>query len=534
MGIIRRLALIIVILSAALVALGVFSYKELTLVQTTAITTKDSRVMQLRQAAAVELNVTRVSLQLRHAMLARTPAEAEAAYKDIADKRALIASILKDYEARIISPKGREVFSKIPALVDAFWIKGTRNLELIQQGHKDEAFAFLVDETIPARNHLLKALDTTVSYQTQALSDDIQNISNTINLTLLLQLSAFAAIFVMLIGFAWWLKQSLQQRIAQSGSIARATASGDLTIQRTEAIQDEFTPLMDSLHQMQLSLTHVVSNVRAAANSVSAASQEIAAGNQDLSSRTERQASSVQQTVSTMEQLNAMARQNADNAVQAKQLAAQASTIAREGGDAMEKVVSTMGDIASGSRKIAEIIEVIDSIAFQTNILALNAAVEAARAGEQGRGFAVVASEVRALAQRSALAAREIGSLIQSSTDQVQRGSELVSHAGATMHQVVESIQKVDHIMEDIRDAGTLQARGLQGINTAIESIDQSTQQNAALVEQSSASADVLRQRANELVQAVSVFRLMDQANHTAYAAAPQALDAARPLALPA
>ena len=513
MSIIKRLGIIIAVLSTAVIAVGAFSYAELHSVQETAIKTKDSRVVQLREAAAVELNVTRVSLQLRHAMLARTPAEAAVAYKDIQDKRELIASTLKDYESLIISAKGREIFDKIPPLVDAFWVKGEKNLALIQQGRKDDAFAFLVDETIPARNRLLQALEETVSYQTAALSEDIQDIGSTINLTLLLQLVSFAAILALLVAFALWLKSVLQRRLEQSEGIAKSVAAGDLTVQIADKSTDEFTPLLASLQQMQASLTQVVGNVRASAESVSNASTEIAAGNSDLSTRTEQQASSVQQTVSTMEELNATAAQNAENAEQAKALAARASQVALEGGDAMAKVVTTMHDIAQGSKKIAEIIALIDGIAFQTNILALNAAVEAARAGEQGRGFAVVASEVRALAQRSAQAAKEIGSLIHASSEHVERGSALVTHAGETINEAVESIQKVDSIMAEIRDAGSLQVRGLQGINAAVESIDRSTQQNAALVEESSASAESLRQRASELVEVVAVFRLSHEAS---------------------
>lgn len=514
MSIIKRLVVIIAVLASSVLAIGAFSYKELTSVRKIAIDTKDSRVAQLREAGAVELNVTRVSLQLRHAMLARTPAEAESAYKDIEAKRELIAGLLKDYESRIISTEGKKVFSKIPNLIENFWEIGVKNLELIRQGRKDEAFAFLVDETIPARNKLLAALEDTVNYQSNALSTDIADISETIKLTLTLQLGAFTAIIALLLVFALWLRHVLRTRIHQSCEVAMAVAAGDLAVKVIDENRDEFTPLLQALRQMQVELTRVVGDVRAAANGVANSSAEIAAGNHDLSVRTEQQATSVQQTVNTIEELNSVATGNAGNMEQAKSLASVATQVAIDGGTAMQKVVTTMNDIADGSKRIAEITEVIDSIAFQTNILALNAAVEAARAGEQGRGFAVVASEVRALAQRSAQASKEIGALIKASSAKVAVGSELVAHAGSTIGQVVESIRKVDQIMVEIRDAGTLQARSLDGIKSAVESIDRSTQQNAALVEESSAGAEGLRQRAEELVGAMAVFKLDVKSDH--------------------
>ena len=516
MSIIKRLGLVIAVLSAAVIAIGGVSFMELRSAQAAAIQTKDSRVLQLRAAAAVELYVTQVSLQLRHSILVWTPAEADECYKDIAARREAITQTLQDYERRITSDKGREIYSRIPPLVEAFWVKGDKNLAYVQAGQKDAALAYLVREMTPARNALVKALEDIIAYETQALDGDIQNVVDSVDLTLMLQLGAFLGIVASLLVFAWWLRRVLEGRIRQSGRIAQSVADGDLTVPVSDTASDEFTPLLAALQKMQTSLTLVVGNVRTAAESVSTASAEIAAGNHDLSARTEQQAASVQQTVATMEELNATASQNATNTEQAKSLAVQASRTALDGGQAVRKVIETMGDIARSSQKISEIIQVIDGISFQTNILALNAAVEAARAGEQGRGFAVVASEVRTLAQRSAQAAKEISTLIQSSADHVELGSELVNRAGETMTQVVDAIQRVDQIMTDIRDAGTSQARGFHGINGAIESIDHSTQQNAALVEESSASAQSLRQQAKELVDVVAVFRLPHQHQHQA------------------
>ncbi len=472
MGITKRLGWMIAGLASTVIAFGGFSYAKLTAVEETAQHTKDSRVQQLRVAGAVELNITRASLQLRHAMLARTLAERDEALRDVAAKQVQVNELLRDYERRLFSDKGRAVFKTIPPLNDAFWAVGEKNVQLISQGQKDQAFEFLVKETIPARNALLNGLESAVEYQTEALTQDIQGIRDAVNLTLMLQLCALSAIVVLLSGFAWWLRKLLRKRIDEASAIAQRAANGDLTAQADDTGNDEFTPLLLSLQEMRRALTEVVSKVRMSAEGVSSASHEIAAGNQDLSVRTEQQATSIQQTVGTMEDLNTTVQRNAESANEAKQLAGRASGVAQEGGDVVKRVVTTMSDIASASAKITDIIAVIDSIAFQTNILALNAAVEAARAGEQGRGFAVVASEVRALAQRSAQAAKEIGALIQPSSAHVQLGSSLVTQAGNTMTHIVEAVQRVDQIMAEINDASTRQASGVQALSQALESID--------------------------------------------------------------
>jgi methyl-accepting chemotaxis protein len=290
-------------------------------------------------------------------------------------------------------------------------------------------------------------------------------------------------------------------------NVARAVAQGDLTtaIHLKSGDQDS---LLAWLHKMQTSLSQAVAEVRRGSDHVAHASGEIAAGNQDLSGRTEQQAGELQQTASTMEQLGSTVRNNADNARQASQLAQGASTVAAQGGEVVGRVVQTMKGINDSSRRIADIIGTIDGIAFQTNILALNAAVEAARAGEQGRGFAVVAGEVRSLAQRSAEAAKEIKTLIGASVERVEQGSALVDQAGSTMQEIVASIQRVSDIVGEISAASAEQSAGVAQVGQAINRMDQGTQQNAALVEQSAAAADSLRQQAQQLVKAVAVFKL--------------------------
>jgi len=268
-----------------------------------------------------------------------------------------------------------------------------------------------------------------------------------------------------------------------------------------------------AMQEMQQSLRSLVSQVRLSSESIATASGQIAMGNADLSQRTEEQASNLQQTAASMEQLAGTVRSNADTALQAAELAGAASGVAAQGGQVVQQVVSTMGDISASSKKIADIIGVIDGIAFQTNILALNAAVEAARAGEQGRGFAVVAGEVRTLAQRSALAAKEIKALIGNSVEKVSEGSRLVDVAGQTMHDIVSRVQRVNDLIHAMSGATQEQSTGIGQVTTAVNQLDLVTQQNAALVEESAAAADSLSQQADQLVKAVSVFRI-DTAVH--------------------
>jgi methyl-accepting chemotaxis protein len=296
--------------------------------------------------------------------------------------------------------------------------------------------------------------------------------------------------------------------MAHAVQIADQLASGDLSSKVHIAGNDETQKLLSSMARMQSSFSDIVKNVKSNAETVATASAEIAQGNNDLSERTERQANALEQTAGSMAELNDTVKQNAESAIHANQLATSASSIAVEGGAVVAQVVETMKDINASSRKIADIISVIDGIAFQTNILALNAAVEAARAGEQGRGFAVVASEVRSLAGRSADAAKEIKSLINASVERVEHGTSLVDQAGITMTEVVSSIKRVTDIMGEISAASNEQANGVAKVGTAVSQMDQTTQQNAALVEEMAAAASSLKAQSQELVQTVAVFKL--------------------------
>jgi methyl-accepting chemotaxis protein len=324
---------------------------------------------------------------------------------------------------------------------------------------------------------------------------------------LALMAAAIAAGFGLAFVITRGLVNQLGGEPAAAVAVARAVAAGDLSTQ-IHLKPGDSNSLLAHLAAMQTSLAHTVSQVRQGSEGVATASSEIAQGNQDLSGRTEQQAASLQQTAATMDELGSTVRNNADNARQANQLALSASGVAVKGGEVVGQVVQTMKGINESSKKIADIIGVIDGIAFQTNILALNAAVEAARAGEQGRGFAVVASEVRSLAQRSAEAAKEIKRLISASVERVDLGTTLVDQAGHTMEEIVLSIRRVTDIVGEISSASVEQSNGVTQVGQAVTQMDQATQQNAALVEESAAAAESLRQQAQQLVQAVAVFKL--------------------------
>jgi len=342
----------------------------------------------------------------------------------------------------------------------------------------------------------------------------------------LISLALMATVFGVGIGGSFVFSRSITRLLERAIASTRSVAAGDLAVRIDVHGRDEIAELMLALRHMQDSLSGIVTTVRQNSESVATASAEIANGNMDLSSRTEEQAGALQQTAASMEQLASNVHRNADSAQQANQLARNASAVAVKGGAVVSQVIETMRDINESSSRIVDIIGVIDGIAFQTNILALNAAVEAARAGEQGRGFAVVASEVRTLAMRSAEAAKQIKTLIDASVERVQQGSALVDQAGVTMSDVVASIRRVSDIMGEISAASSEQSTGVAQIGEAVVQMDQTTQHNAALVEESAAAADSLKEQARQLVEAVAVFRLVDAQRAPSAATAPMVAQA--------
>ncbi|MRV75788.1 HAMP domain-containing protein [Duganella sp. FT92W] len=385
--------------------------------------------------------------------------------------------------------------------------------ELVEEDRKDDAAKQMNSEAFPALNTLLEA--TKAMAQTQIA--DIDNASNSNERDIAFSRGLMIAIGVAGLALTALLSvlitRSITGPLDKAVNVAKNVADGDLTASIAVDANDrtETGELLLALRHMNESLSMTVSGVRASSATISRASSEIASGNMDLSGRTESQASSLEETASSMEELTSTVKQNADNARQANQLAISASSVAQQGGQVVSQVVETMGSIKESSSRIVDIIGVIDSIAFQTNILALNAAVEAARAGEQGRGFAVVASEVRSLAQRSASAAKEIKTLIGDSVDKVDSGAKLVNEAGQTMELIVTSVRQVADIMGEITSASQEQSAGIEQVNEAISQMDEMTQQNAALVEQAAAAAQSMQDEAGTLAQSVSIFKLLGE-----------------------
>ncbi|OYO32053.1 methyl-accepting chemotaxis protein [Janthinobacterium sp. PC23-8] len=384
-------------------------------------------------------------------------------------------------------------------------------LQLAADGQKDAAMQSLLGEVRASQNVVFKAVDDSRALQkniAEKLAADAQSLADKSSS---LMLALGAAMLVIGGGVGWLIARDLGRALgaepAQLSEMAARVAAGDLSVQLAVRQGDQHS-VMAAMARMQVSLTEVVASVREGSEEVATASAEISQGNNDLSQRTEHQASALEETAASMEELSSTVKQNAENTRQANVLAQSASSVAGKGGEMVSKVVDTMKGINASSRKIADIIGVIDGIAFQTNILALNAAVEAARAGEQGRGFAVVATEVRSLAGRSAEAAKEIKSLIFSSVERVEEGTVLVDQAGSTMTEVLEAIRKVTEIMEEINSASSEQNQGIAQIGEAVQQMDQVTQENAALVEQMAAAGIGLKNRAGQLLETVAVFKL--------------------------
>jgi len=474
-------------------------------------------------------NVSERITSLRTLTLMTDPSDMEPELKRFKEQTAKYDALqqkLSEKFATEASPEEKALLVQIKEAESVAMPAIAKASELYLANNAMDATRVMVKEVRPAQKKWLDALDQLAeredkqNAQTQAdAGAQYESARNTMLLTLLAAVAiGVAAAYVITRGL---LKQ-LGGEPGYTSRIATSIAEGDLSIAIDTKSSDKGS-LLSEMKQMRNSLVDIVSQVRRGTHTITTASREIAAGNTDLSSRTELQASSLEKTASAMEELTSTVKQNAENAREANQLAATASDVARKGGEVVSQVVGTMGEINSSASKIADIIGVIDGIAFQTNILALNAAVEAARAGEQGRGFAVVASEVRNLAQRSAAAAKEIKTLIGDSVEKIGRGSKLVGQAGVTMDEVVGSVKRVTDIMSEIANASAEQSAGIEQVNLSIIEMDGMTQQNAALVEQAAAAFQSLQDQAAELQRVVSIFKLEGEEAILAEAAAPAA-----------
>jgi len=414
------------------------------------------------------------------------------------------------------TPTGKQKIKALQDASDVFEAGKEELIRLAQAGDVEGATEYVLRKLTTSQNAYLGLATAFADSQDAQLQAEgkkaVADGQTAIELTLVFSL--IAVLLAMIMGY--FLTRSIIRPLGTAVQVAESVAAGDLTTEIRVTSSDETGQLMQGLKNMNENLLRIVTEVRSGTQAISSASSQIAAGNLDLSSRTEEQASSLEETASAMEQITATVKQNAENARQANQLAAQASRVAVEGGEVVGQVVSTMEGINVSSRKIVDIISVIDGIAFQTNILALNAAVEAARAGEQGRGFAVVASEVRNLAQRSASAAKEIKVLIDDSVSKVDNGTQLVAKAGATMAEVVSSVKNVTDIVGEISIASHEQSTGIEEINKAITQMDEVTQQNAALVQEASSAAYSLNEQAERLAESISIFKVNAAAVNTA------------------
>jgi methyl-accepting chemotaxis protein len=447
--------------------------------------------------------------------------------KKFGDSMAAVEKAVEGYRAAGSLTKTEE--DHLRAVLDG--VKGYRAgmAKLVEMRAKPDVTVTELDKAVAGADKViakpLGEMRELVRARTKTASEEIAHLLSSAQ-----QLVAVMTGAVMLVAilFAWLITRAITRPLNEAVGVAKRVAAGDLTSLIEVKSADETGMLLQALKDMNESLYKIVAEVRVGTDAISTASQEIASGNADLSQRTEEQASSLEETASSMEELASTVKANAENAKQANQLAANASEVAVKGGSVVGEVVQTMSSINESSKKIADIIGVIDGIAFQTNILALNAAVEAARAGEQGRGFAVVASEVRTLAQRSAAAAKEIKELISDSVTKVGNGTKLVDEAGKTMDEIVGAVKRVTDIMGEITAATHEQSSGIEQVNTAVGQMDQVTQQNAALVEEAAAAAESMREQAGSLQSAVSVFRL---ANDAAPAAKAVSVERAAPSA---
>ncbi|MFC7298422.1 methyl-accepting chemotaxis protein [Herminiimonas aquatilis] len=420
-----------------------------------------------------------------------------------------VSRVQKELEPMIQSEEGKKMIALVAEQRKTYSAIRDATFKLKEEkGAGPELTAAIETKMAPAAKSYIQSVRDVVEFQQKIFENSKKQVDAIYeagrNLLIVLGVAA-VALGVLL---AFFLTRSITKPLSYAVDVARIVSSGDLRSQIVVESTDETGQLLQALKDMNDSLVNSVSQVRTGIDTIATAANQIASGNLDLSSRTEEQASSLEETASSMEELTSTVKQNVDNARQANQLAITASSVAVKGGAVVSQVVDTMDGINTSSKKIVDIIGVIDGIAFQTNILALNAAVEAARAGEQGRGFAVVASEVRSLAQRSAAAAKEIKSLIDESVNKADAGSRLVAEAGTTMVEVVDSVRHVTDIMSEIMAASQEQSAGIEQVNQAISQMDQVTQQNAALVEEAAAAAESLNEQAGRLAQAVSVFKL--------------------------
>ncbi|WP_347003848.1 methyl-accepting chemotaxis protein II [Enterobacter roggenkampii] len=516
--VVTMLMMVLVIFALLQLISGGLFFSSLKQNQDSFAASNDLRLQQSELTSTWDLMLqTRINLSRSSARMMMDPNNQQSSAKTdlLKNARATLADAAKHYEAfKKITPQPamEQVSQNIDEKYNAYHAGLAELIQFLESGNMDAYFA---QPTQGMQNALGAALGEYAKVSGDLYHSAFAESQNDYRFAKWQMAVLALALVIVLIAVWYGIRHILLNPLGRVIAHIRDIAGGDLTKTLTVSGRNEITELATSVDHMQRSLIDTVANVRSGTDAIYTGTSEIAMGNNDLSSRTEQQASALEETAASMEQLTATVKQNADNARQASQLAESASETAQRGGRVVDGVVKTMHDIAESSKKIADIISVIDGIAFQTNILALNAAVEAARAGEQGRGFAVVAGEVRNLASRSANAAKEIKSLIEDSVSRVDTGSVLVESAGETMNDIVNAVTRVTDIMGEIASASDEQSRGIDQVALAVSEMDRVTQQNAALVQESAAAAAALEDQASRLKMAVSAFRLASLAGNT-------------------
>jgi methyl-accepting chemotaxis protein-1 (serine sensor receptor) len=504
-----RLLALIGVMSVLLAGIGVIGLIGISKTNQALQSVYEDRLVAVGQLDTIVRAILRNRLAIAVSLVTPTPEEIA---KNTAEVEANIELITKTWDAYIatrLTPEEERLAKTFAEDRKKFVQEGLRPaVAALRANDTKEAQRIVVEKIRPLYVPVAQGVDALIKLQLDVAKQEYEAAVARYETIRAVAIAALILGVGLAATFGLLLIRGINRSLGHAVEVSNAVAQGDLTKPIHVDGKDEIAQLLKAMSDMKENLVRVVSEVRAGVDSVSTASAQIAAGNQDLSSRTEQQASNLQQTAASMEQLTATVKQSADNARQANQLANAASESAARGGQVVGEVITTMNAITEASKRIAEIINVIDGIAFQTNILALNAAVEAARAGEQGRGFAVVAGEVRNLAQRSAQAAREIKAMITDSVQKVEAGSRLVSDAGATMNEIVTQVKRVTDLIGEITSAAVEQSSGISQVNEAVTQMDQVTQQNAALVEESAAAAASLKEQADRLASAVAVFRL--------------------------
>ncbi|TXI20359.1 MAG: HAMP domain-containing protein [Roseateles sp.] len=504
----RRLGVAFAIVIAFSALLALYARSELHQINDELALMVEDRVPKVEMTQQLQRNLLSSAMRARNIVLLTDDTGKQREAREIAALTEANGRIYQQLTERVTLPKGKELLNAATTARAAYNESIQRAIALGMKNEDDSARDLLINETQPRQDAYLAAIEALGQFQKELMQASAAKADHTVDFASIAVL--VAAVLAALLGgaLALLITRSVLTPLREAVNAAQTVAAGDLRLALDTSHHDEPGQLLLALQQMSAALMDIVQAVRGNAESVATASSQIAQGNADLSQRTEEQASSLEETAASMEELSATVRQNTDTAREAARLAGDAAQAASAGGDVMGRVVDTMAQITDSSRKIADIITTIDGIAFQTNILALNAAVEAARAGEQGRGFAVVAGEVRALAQRSAGAAREIKSLISTSVERVEAGNGLVGEAGRSVDGVVAQVRRVADLLGEISSASQEQSQGISQVGEAVTQLDQVTQQNAALVEQSAAAAESLREQARQLSATVATFKL--------------------------